>query len=193
MSILNPDVQERFPRGFFKGKLGEYPLVRIGVLGDGSCFLHCILYAMYGHHYVAESIKRRLEMVKELRGLLQREMTVEVFKKLGRGNVAEMMGYREMMDHLGDERGWIGEELLEFLSDIFEIDIYILSEKGLYVIGGRELLYKGRDSIILYYIEEKHYEIIGMEQGDVIKIKFSSKDFLIQLLKNGCDLSCATE
>ena len=55
---------------------------------------------------------------------------------------------------------------LEFISEAFDIDIYIIDYKtmDLYNNGDDKLLYKGRDSVILGYDEAgKHFETLEIE------------------------------
>ena len=157
-------------------------LVCIGILGDGSCFLHCILKALYGQEYLNYSVEQRLVFAKQIRQILGNNLTIDVYTKLGNGNIASLYDYTTFKNHLMSSN-WIGDESIEYISNTFDVDILIVTSDGLYNIGYNDLLIKCRPTIIVNYVENKHYELIGMEKDGNIQIKFKSDDVIVKRLK----------
>jgi len=89
--------------------------------------------------------------------------------------------FESYKNRLKDCSVWVGEELngsvdaFEFLSDFFNIDIYIVRDttRQPYRRGNCEVLYNNRPSIIVLWVGNSHYEILGVR--DVKKEEIRNK------------------
>ena len=75
---------------------------------------------------------------------------------------------------------------LELISNQLNIDIIIINEKNrkIYKTGDNELLLKDRNTVIINYIEDAHFETIGMVTPEGTKTFFSPDSKVIQDLRN---------
>jgi len=154
-----------------------YPIRRINTLGDGSCFLHAVLRSIwtpYKELDISEKYKTVTELRHELADIIDTKKDTDglvYYQKLSRGKLEEIS---KCIDHTKLEEmkrflrsnEYFTHLYLEFISEVFNIDIYIIDYKTmkLYNNGDDELLYKDRDSIILGYNEhEQHFESLEVE------------------------------
>lgn len=77
--------------------------------------------------------------------------------------LAQQKTYLLYIQTLKKCKKWITQDKLEVLSNYFKLDIYIFDDKNRlpYNIGGKEL-YKKQKSIILLYVNDNHFESIGI-------------------------------
>ena len=89
-----------------------------------------------------------------------------------------------MKHHLWS-RKWLNMYYLELISNQLDIDIIIINEKNrkIYKTGDNELLLKGRNTVLINYIEEAHFESIGMVTPQGIKTFFSSDSQVVRDLR----------
>ena len=85
--MLYPDEAANFYTDFYRY------LVRLGVIGDGSCFIHALLLATRDD-YDDMSEERRQELAAEFRENLAQEITQAKFQELAGGNLASRL-YQE--------------------------------------------------------------------------------------------------
>ena len=71
----------------FHTKIGDF--IRTGVVGDGSCFFHSVLYSCTPE-YRKLTIPERMCLVEDLRRLISKEVTVDIWLSLGNGEVAKL-------------------------------------------------------------------------------------------------------
>lgn len=186
MNILMETEMEILNNIWHSNHLNKLPLLRIGVLADGSCFIHCILRILLDNDYIKMNTMEKTELVKSVRNELANMITKEIFSELGNGTIAELYNIKDFYNHIKNVNNWIGDESIEFLSNMFDLNVYIMDEKTrkVYKMGmdwGR--LYKDtRNSVILLYIKG-HYEVIGMLKGEEIKIKYGEKEEIIGIIK----------
>lgn len=174
-------------------KCPELRMNRLYTIGDGSCFLHAILQC-FSKEYSSYDTTGKIEFVKRVRYYLSEcleENDCEIYNRLSREEIREIAkaipGLRlENMKRYLNSRQWLNIFFLELISDIFDLDIYIVDShtKDLYKTGDKEIYYKGRDSVILYYIRDAHFESISVttEQGE--QTMFSHDSYVIQTLYN---------
>ena len=84
---------------------------------------------------------------------------------------------------------WVGEELdlFEYMSDFLDVDIYIVKDttrQPYKQIVDCDVRYRNRKSIIILWVGETHYEIIGRKKDNEIELVFNPDDVLIQKIKN---------
>jgi len=175
----------------------EENFVVLDTIGDGSCFLHAILQS-FSKKYRKMNKKDKINMVMEIRHNLS-NVLLEVnpdtnktyYQSLSRGEIEEISQFVDQMklDHMKNyikSRKWINFTFLEFISDQFDIDIYIFNDRDntIYYTGDPDLYYKGRDSVLVNYIDDCHFESIGMLHNKKLYTFFSKDSEIIKKLKN---------
>ena len=148
----------------------SYPLKRLPTLGEGHCFIHAILQATY-REYRRSCNHRRIKLVKDYRrGLARRlsqvydqypEYAAVVVDNIGPGELS--FDKKSLMRHLASD-DYLGEELIRFVSDQLDKDIYLLDLEthDIKAVGwDPATLYRGRPSIIIVYTIE-HYETVAV-------------------------------
>jgi hypothetical protein len=158
----------------------------IKVLGDGSCFFHAILRAFNREYIEAGNNNERKALTRTMRDAVS--MTLEEvdengftgYENLGNGSYKEFndavsnavgnsYSLEALQDELKSDRP-VDHAYTQHISDYFNLDIYLISEKtgDLYCLASeKELLYKGRNSIVILY-SEGHYDIIGIRRKNVL-------------------------
>jgi len=171
-----------------------YHFVALDTIGDGSCLLHSILYS-FNNKYRKLGFYERIKMTDNLRRNLadvleERENDKTYYQNLSRGEIEELskvlidMKIDNMKRHLCS-RKWLNIFYLELISNQLNIDIIIINEKNrkIYKTGDNELLLQNRDTVLINYIEEAHFESIGMKTPSGVKTLFSPNCQVIQDLK----------
>ena len=180
-------------------------LVMIASPRDGSCLFHSVLRA-FNLDYVKSDTVKRNQLAIRTRHLLANALVsidpkngLTYYQTLANGNLAALG--REFDDYsLGRlqkmlySTNSVGNEFIEALSDIFDLDIYIIDtyKKDVYILGNNsELHYKNRRSIVLAYtqIQDKHYDdghydVIGLNTSKGLYTLFAPDFFLIRSIKN---------
>ena len=181
-----------------------YPdMYRIRTIGDGSCFFHAIASA-YFKPYIegvngGKAFDRR-SFVRKLRQELADKLGQRInpvdpnsptyYQQLSRGKLEEMSkdldkySLKYMQNEL---RASVSVDNMynEFISNVLDKDIYILdlSKKDVYITGSDDdLLYKGRDSIVIGAMPG-HYELIGIMVEGRIKTLFPHSHPFIEAIR----------
>jgi hypothetical protein len=113
-----------------------------------------------------------------------------LFRKLLK--LAKKLCYAEYVLSLKSCATWIGEDTIEFVSDIFDKDIYFIDSVTKMPYKLTTTCETARDSIVIYYISDQHYESIGrLDEKDGKKIitrLFKPDDpFIVKLRMYYCD------
>jgi SAM-dependent methyltransferase len=161
-------------------------IVRIGTIRDGSCFFHAILYALSSEYRNANSVMR-MQIVAQFRTNLKSKFTKAVYNNLGNGNLASLdmldFSYETMKENLGNPTEYVGNEFLEFVSDVIGVNIRFISGNNPKVYNhgeDRSIVYRtSRSNIIIYWQGDNHYELIGEINQENIRVLFSDKDAII--------------
>ena len=159
-----------------------YRFVTIDTIGDGSCLLHSVLYS-FNNKYRKLGFNERIKMSDTMRRNLSEVLDEKEDEKTYYQNLKEMdIGY---MKHHLCSRKWLNMYYLELISNQLDIDIIIINEKNrkIYKTGDNELLLKGRNTVLINYIEEAHFESIGMVTPQGIKTFFSSDSQVVRDLR----------
>lgn len=74
--------------------IANYPeqLDRVGVVGEGSCFFHSLLFLMINEKYLEMGIRERKSLAKKFRNALSDVLSPEILSQLAGGSV-EVIGY----------------------------------------------------------------------------------------------------
>ena len=179
----------------FKIESLPYNFITIDTIGDGSCLLHAILFS-FNRSYRNSNYLSRINMVHDLRRNLaevleEQENDKTYYQNLSRGEIEELskflgdMKLSNMKKHLCSSR-WLNIFYLELISNQLNIDIIIINEKNrkIYQTGDKELLLRNRNTVLINYIEDAHFESIGIETSDGISTFFSPNSKVIKDLRN---------
>jgi hypothetical protein len=98
--------------------------------------------------------------------------------------------YNLFKQRLSSCKEYVTYDQIEYLSDKFNKDIYFInsSTRKPYNIGDCNALYKGRQSIVILWLNENHYEILGRYYDNTITRVFEPTDPLILNIRK--DLGC---
>jgi hypothetical protein len=182
-----------------KGGLFYDNMVVFDTIADGSCFFHAILMSFF-EPYQLNTIDR-YTFVKELRTDLSKKLdspidsndpnSLTYYDKLSKGTLKEFAkavpkySLDNMKAHL-NSYSYVGNQYLEFISDMFDCDIYILDveKQNIYMTGDDyTILYKDRKSVVLGY-KNNHYELIGVQSSNGhIRVRFEHDDPFIRNIK----------
>lgn len=174
-----------------------YPLYRVGTIGHGSCFFHGLVYCM-SQQYRTMGEGQRVNLIKKLRIELSDLFDRETYDKLGNGNLAELgiqlpqFSFANLKDGLRNYNNWIGSEYREFVSNMLNINVHIIwykdgelqAYKAMIDPNDNKLFKMGRHSVILYWQNGNHFEVIGRDVNGQIGYLFYDDDPLIQTLQD---------
>ena len=176
----------------------SYPnLVSVATLGDGNCFFHSIVqgfYRPYVEGYIVGTRRQvfdRFKFVRELKIEIANSLdqprklpdTTTWYDSLSRGKLLEMskdkMPQYELKNMQTELRGhnFLNNIFHEYTSEILGLDIYLLHGdiEDVYMLGDKDLLYKGRKSVIILY-QDEHYSTVGALKDGVTLITFFLPD-----------------
>ncbi len=159
---------------------------RIGVIADGSCFFHSVAqsyYKAYRRGRLNDLILDRIQFIRQLRLELASKLEDHVdeddpespshYQIISRGGmesfgkIVPQYSLDSMKAELASNKP-VDNAYNEFISDILNKDIYILDvmRRDVYITGkDLDILYKGRESIVLLYIPG-HYELVGIRNNN---------------------------
>lgn len=167
----------------------SYELVSVPTIGDGSCMFHSILQA-FNRTYIQSSIAEKRKMTRQFRNdladVLDKKINGELcYDKLSRGSLKSISSHvpevslKEMKRSLKSNE-WGDYRFLELISNILELDIYVIKEDNIYKLGDKDLYYKHRDSIIIFNDDNVHFETVGAKTENGIKTLFDKNDSIIK-------------
>lgn len=170
--------------------------VRISAIGDGSCMFHSILQA-FNKTYINSNNTDKVKITRQLRNdlsdILDKEVNGEIcYKQLSRGSLEEFSksvpetSLKNMKRTLKSNE-WGDMRFLEFISNILELDIYIIfytkNKFSVYTLGDKELYYKGRDSIIILNSNNVHFDTVGIKTKNGMRTLFDKNEAVIVKLR----------
>jgi len=184
------------------------PVVRIGCIGDGSCFFHAVLKSFYRPYGINSDRNMRIDIVKqwrlELSKLLSQQDPVNpgrtYYQTTGNGQLVELYNQQKqglmlevdyslsgMQQLLANNKLPVGNEVYTFVSDRIGLNIYVMSA------APTELRYifdtvranPNWPSIVITG-NDNHYEVVGAvsqtDSGQFIQtVFFNHDDFLLAL------------
>lgn len=181
-------------------EFSDWNLVRIRTPMDGSCLIHAICKS-YNKLYRLGSINGmvldRHDFVRRLRSSLAKlfpnyynqSTSLKKFSKelngaLSFGKDENDFTLSRMIKILDSDQS-LDYSFFEFISDIFEKDIYVINSDTMdfYNYG---ITYKSRPSIIILFLpKSQHFELVGKVNPDgYISTLFSPDNPLISLARN---------
>lgn len=157
---------------------------------DGSCFFHSISMATYKPYQINQIDRKK--HVADMRRTLSKKLPY-YYDKLANGELPELamdipvIRLDYMQEELDSTR-YISNIYNEYISELLDIDIYLLNNdtKDVYPTATNlNLLYKNRLSIVILYIDNNHYQIVGLKNKDgSITVSFKPDHNFITYVKN---------
>lgn len=182
-------------------------LVRIATLGDGSCFIHAVMKAIYKVYQENNNASYRLNLAMEMR----RDLAVALYLTnpsypehtywgtSGRGSfprmVMQQINDNELirdlrvdfslsgLQRLFNSNSQLGDEVYTFVSDALNIDIYVLraTTEDLYPHLHTRKAGLVRNAVVIIG-NMYHYEVLAVNKEEGFQTIFEPEDpFLIQL------------
>jgi hypothetical protein len=161
---------------------------------DGSCFFHSIVFATNIDYL--NNPDKRYEIVLSLRKKLaeildyKKDDNITWYNYLSRGhfqNLSQELNEYSLQNMQKEllSMGAVDEKYFELISDLLNIDIYVInSDTNQLVNLDKDIYYKNRYSLILYFHPSGHYDILSVKRNDVYYVLFKPNDNFILLLQN---------
>ena len=184
---LNPGEN---PMTVTSTKLKTQELVRFGSPQDGSSLLHAILRA-FSKPYKNLTIAEKSGFVIQLRKELAENYTEEIHNSISKGffktSRVNAYEYGNMKKNLANVNFWIPNELMEYIGNQLNVNIFILNgiDATPYIFSGAtDNIKPNRLNIIVYWINNNHYETIGLLEKELtVRTAFADNNTLIQQMR----------
>lgn len=188
LKFLQPDIIKHFPEKSIA--FGNYDLYTVGVLGHGSCFIHSVVYCI-NERYRKTNQTERINFVTKIRYDLANLFSLDIYNQLGGGTIAEVgksddnWSYPKLKSGIADYNHWIGLEFLEFISNKLDINIQIVwwrngKLESYKHAGENKIMFgKGRNTIILFWQGNNHFQPVGRKYNNTIYYIFNDDDAMI--------------
>lgn len=172
--------------------LKKYPLEVLSTIGDGSCLIHAVLQG-FNKFYKYMNYQQRVNLVKSVRTDLSLVLNMRlengktIYQSLNRGQSEELAEYIKELDinfmqNYLDSKKFLTFFYVELLSEIFDVNLIFISSKenDFYYTGDPELLLKKRDTIFINYIDQTHFETLGLWRSKGYKTLFKYTDDIVK-------------
>lgn len=161
-------------------------LYRFGVLGDGSCYIHAILRTV-SKSYKSMPIPEKAQFIKDVRENLAHNYTIQIHNSIGDGFFRESklpeFSFRRIKESLRDSKEHIIHYMLEYIGDQLGVNVYMLrgNQNAIPYNYGKDVSHikPNRHNIVLYWINENHYEAVGQIKQNQVQFVFpEDSDFI---------------
>ncbi len=160
---------------------------------DGSCFFHSIVFATNIDYL--NNPNKRFNIVSSLRSKLAEVLELKKddktwYEYLSRGELENLSKdlNEYSLENMKKEllcMGPVDEKYFELISDLLNIDLYIINSNTNKLINlDKDIYYKNRFSVILYFHPSGHYDILSVKRNDIYYVLFKPDDPCIQSLKS---------
>jgi hypothetical protein len=185
----------------WRGSEFEYEnLLYLDTIGNGDCLFHAIVQGFYTPYIEGYSSERehpidRVKLIDELKRNFSTHLADKRpdgktwYEYLSRGQLPELskefpMLKLENLQKLLLTRFPLDNIFNEYISDVLDIDIYILDgdNRRVYVTGEEDLYLKGRKSVVILY-QRGHYSTVGIYRNDRIQTFFDKNDEFILTIR----------
>ena len=183
-----------------------HPVVRIGTIGDGSCFFHAALKAFYSPYANNNNRAFRIGLVRKLRRDIAASLEIKdpksadgktFYQTAARGSWVRLSVQQRLGIDLGfdpsllamqtllNSKKDVGNEVYQFVGDLLGINIYVMkaSQNNLEPILNTSTAGIYQPSVIIAG-NDLHYETIGIYSGPKVGIQtifYPNDPFLIAL------------
>lgn len=165
-------------------------LLRYGSPQDGSCYIHSCLRSFsftYSGLTMAEKTTAMIQLRKELAENYTREIHENTGNKFFSTSQYPEYSYENVKDSIKNVTFWVSNHLMPFIGDQLNVNVYILrgNNAELYRFGSiASLIVPGRRNIVLYWINDNHYETVGLLEGNnTVRFVFDDNHPLIAAFK----------
>lgn len=186
-------------------------VVRIGAIGDGSCFFHAVLNGYYPPYQNNPDNKYRRRLVSMLRRDIAYTLQMEdpknpnltLWETAANGQFAALYEQQQMgldfndifdfpvdfslegLQRLFNSTSYLGNEVYQYASDMLGIDIYImrLTNQDLYVHQNTSVRGLNRKVVVISG-NGNHYETVGIERDGLFQTVFDQNDPFIVALRS---------
>jgi hypothetical protein len=166
MDVVEPICLSGLPDG----------MVRIGIIGDGSCFIHTILRS-FSSVYLKKRKEDRSKYACTVRSAISMYLNPEIYKELP-GSVKEKYEYPAYKEKIETCKSWQGWESAYLYRLYFQKNVYIYRDTSGFVplelSGTCGDVYP--ESVVLFFIGDKHYELVGQTVGGRLRTVFTAED-----------------
>jgi hypothetical protein len=173
---------------------------RIATIGDGSCFFHAFLKAMYKNYQDNPSALYRTNTVVALRHELANNLTKinpitgkTLYEEIGNGSINTLyqemirnnalIGYtgidyslKGLQDRLNDSSEYVGDELYSYTAETLKYNVFICIGAIGNVIHAESVEVNDSYPWIIIMGNTSHYEVLAIKRGDHLQTYFFSDD-----------------
>jgi hypothetical protein len=148
---------------------------------DRDVYFDAINFVKYTKKYFKNKYGKNLNEQDALKFSQLISRLVEFFDIISKSAID--MAYNVCKKQLGDNQHWIGMEYIGFISEIFSVNIYFIDTKTMmpYVFGD-EKMFPYKKSIILLWVDDSHFEIVGVIEENTIRRTFNADEPLIKMI-----------
>ena len=203
---IPPDTYENVNVSWYPGE----QVVRIGAIGDGSCFFHAVLNAYYPEYQDNADRRYRIDLVKKLR----RDIAYTLqepdpfypgkirWETAASGQLAALNKQQELgvdftsvfgypvdfslngLQRLFNSNEYLGNEVYQYAADMLNVDVYItrLTSTDLYVHQNTDRPGSNRRVVVISG-NGNHYETIGLLRDQLFQTYFDRNDPFIVALR----------
>ena len=111
-------------------------------------------------------------MVRNLRSAISDHIQEsDIYDQLSRGELKEISKKKYI-----NSNQWISYHFVELISKVLDLNIFIITHNTntIYNLGDNEIYYKkNRNSVFINYINQAHFETLGIKTPDGLKTLFS--------------------
>lgn len=189
---IRPDILNGTIETVTFAKYTEYPVVRIGTEGDGSCLIHAILQGYNTTYQSMTTGKERKEYVRRIRTALVDFITLQNPESPGNtfyesAEVSKVFALSNIQEKLRSN-DFLGDESYAIIGLCLGVNIYTVRVLGTDI--RPELTYiheKRRQWTVVINGTINHYETMGLQTDQGIQTAFVPEDPFLRTLINSTD------
>ena len=197
--LIREDATEKIPCSWY-----DRNLVRIGVLGDGSCLIHAIVKGFARDYQEDNDTEFRRDYVKLLRDGVAQSLTQKdpdnkkgktYYETTGGGALAKLGSkYKsEEKEEVEDfslegvrklllSKSHLGDEVMSLLAQLLGVNIYILRVGKNDTYKHDQVIYKKNKGTVVIHGDGTHFETIGVERSGGIQTYFENDDRFLKAI-----------
>lgn len=173
-----------------KKKNSQYGVLDCG--GDGDCLFHCISYAL-NEYNETDTEKLRLDLSEYIteerfKNIIEVYRILKItddFCELWDPDSTTFEDFKELLKEGGNEY-WGDFLILELLKEFLDINIVVFysndNTSEYYNYPMLDIYDDEKDTIVLFYEDEIHFKLVGHFSGNMMNIRFNSKNIPQEIL-----------